>query len=329
METPLPLPGSAAAPTTATSSPPAPSATAPLGPNGDIFVLRAGSYEAHITSVGAAVQVLRYDGRDLVVPYGPDDVAPSFAGKTLVPWPNRIADGRYTFAGTEYELPVNDRATGTALHGLLVWEAWVPLETGTSSVTLLGSLHGQPGYPFQLRVQARFDLDAALGLQVTVTAVNCGPSPAPYGVSSHPYLTVGGVPVDECELTVDAGTVLLVDENLLPVGRSAAAGTRFDFSEPVLMGSASLDHAFTDLPEGPWEVSLRNPGTGAETVLAATGGAGKSKWLQIYSGEKLDRKGMAVEPMTCPPDAFNSGIDLIVLDPAGSHTFEYRIFARG
>lgn len=327
METPLPPAGSPAAATGDSSA--ASPATAPLGPNGDIFVLRAGSYEAHITSVGAAVQVLRHDGRNLVVPYGPDEVAPSFAGKTLVPWPNRIADGRYAFAGTEFELPVNDRATGTALHGLLVWEAWAPLEIGASSVTLLGSLHGQPGYPFQLRVQARFDLDAARGLQITVTAVNCGASPAPYGVSSHPYLTVDGAPVDECELTVDAGTVLMVDENLLPVGRKAVAGTRFDFSEPVLMGSASLDHAFTDLPDGPWEVSLRHPGTGAETVLAATGGSGQSTWLQIYSGEKLDRKGMAVEPMTCPPDAFNSGTDLIVLDPEGSHTFEYRIYARG
>jgi len=52
-------------------------------------------------------------------------------------------------------------------------------------------------------------------------------------------------------------------------------------------------------------------------------------WCQVYSGEEIGRAGVAVEPMTCPPDAFNSGEDVIVLEPGDSHVFEFRIRGEG
>lgn len=296
-------------------------------PNGQIVTLTAGGYRAGIAAVGAGIQSLSHDGVDLVLPFDPDRVPHAYAGKTLVPWPNRIDGGKYVFDGQAYEVPVNEASTGTALHGLVVWSEWEVADRSVNAVVLEHLLHGQPGYPHQLLLRAEFTLDAESGLTVRVRAANAGRTPAPYGVSSHPYLTVGGKPVDNCEVAFSAAQVLMTDERLLPLALKETTGTDFDFSRPRLLGSMSLDHAFTGLPEGGWQVSLRDPATGKATVLSSPAGAGATGWLQVYSGEELGRRGMAVEPMTCPPNAFNTGTDLVVLEPGEDHVFSYSISA--
>ncbi|HWU31187.1 MAG TPA: galactose mutarotase, partial [Microbacterium sp.] len=54
-------------------------------------------------------------------------------------------------------------------------------------------------------------------------------------------------------------------------------------------------------------------------------------WVQVHTADLPDpaasRRGLAVEPMTCPPDAFNSGTDLIVLEPGAAHTAGWSIRA--
>ncbi|GAA3287060.1 aldose-1-epimerase [Arthrobacter citreus] len=296
-------------------------------PNGQIIALEAGQYRAGIATVGAGIQSLQFGGRDLVLPFDADVVPHAYAGKTLAPWPNRIGSGTYVFQGREYSVPVNEASTGTALHGLVVWADWQVASRTDSSVVLEHTLHGQPGYPHQLMLRAGFTLNADAGLTVEISAVNSGRSAAPYGVSSHPYLTVGQVPVDRCEVGFTASRVLMTDERLLPVELKETAGTEFDFAQPRLLGSMSLDHAFTGLPDDGWQVTLRNPATGESSVLSAPAGEGASRWLQVYSGEELGRLGMAVEPMTCPPDAFNTGTDLLVLEPGDEHRFSYSITA--
>lgn len=300
----------------------------PTNPNGQIIILEAGPYSAGIATVGAAVQSLRSGGRDLVLSFDPDRIPHAYPGKTLAPWPNRIDSGRYTFRGGTFEVPVNEASTGTALHGLVVWADWQVAERSAAAVVLEHTLHGQPGYPHQLLLRAEFTLSAESGLTVAVSAVNSGRTAAPYGVSSHPYLTVGDTLVDACEVQFTASRVLMTDDRLLPLELKDTAGSDFDFSEPRVLGSMSLDHAFTGLPADGWEASLRDPASGAVTVLSAPAGPAGSDWLQVYSGEELGRRGMAVEPMTCPPDAFNSGTDLIVLEPGDEHVFSYSIHAR-
>ena len=61
--------------------------------------MRAGGYEAVVASIGASLRVLTYEGRDLVVPFAPDELRPVHRGATLAPWPNRVVDGRYAVAG--------------------------------------------------------------------------------------------------------------------------------------------------------------------------------------------------------------------------------------
>ena len=297
-----------------------------ISPNGQIVVLEAGPYSAGIASVGAGIQSLRHGGRDLVLPFDPDLVPHAYAGKTLVPWPNRIDSGRYVFQGKTYEVPVNEASTGTALHGLAVWVDWQVASRSDSAVVLEHVLHGHPGYPHQLQLRAEFGLTEEAGLTVTVSARNAGRTAAPYGVSSHPYLTVGRS-VDACEVGFTASQVLMTNDRLLPLELKETADTDFDFSRPRILGTMSLDHAFTGLPDGGWQVSLRDPATGDASVLSSPAGPAGSGWLQVYSGEELGRLGMAVEPMSCPPDAFNTGTDLIVLDPGGEHIFSYSVSA--
>ena len=297
-----------------------------IGPNGEIVVLEAGPYSASIASVGAGIQSLRYGGRDLVLPFDPDSVPHAYAGKTLVPWPNRIDSGKYFFRGKPYEVPVNEASTRTALHGLAVWADWHVASRSGNAVVLEHTLHGQPGYPHQLQLTAGFTLHRETGLTVRISARNAGRTAAPYGVSSHPYLTAGSS-VDTCEVAFTASQVLMTDDRLLPLELKDTAGTDFDFSRPRILGNLSLDHAFTGLPDGGWQVSLRNPGTGEGTVLSSPAGPEGSGWLQVYSGEELGRRGMAVEPMSCPPDAFNTGTDLTVLEPGDRHVYSYSISA--
>jgi aldose 1-epimerase len=294
-------------------------------PNGELTVLRAGDYEATVATVGAGLVGLSFRETDIVLPFPADELPPAYAGKVLMPWPNRVARGTYSFGGQRYELPVNEASTGSALHGLALWNAWKVERRSDAEVVLTHLLHGEPGYPFQLALRARYVLDAETGLSIELSAVNCGAAPAPYGCGSHPYITVAGEDISNCELTFRAGKVLLTDEKLVPIELRDTAGTEFDFSQARVLAAQQLDHAFTALPLGQWDVTLRNPAIGLSAVVESSGV--QAPWMQLYSGELRGRRGLAVEPMTCPPDALNSGQELIVLGPGQSHSLAYRIHA--
>ncbi|MBT2551356.1 aldose-1-epimerase [Arthrobacter sp. ISL-65] len=294
-------------------------------PNGELIVLEAGEYQASATTVGAGLHGLTFQGQDLVLPFPPDGLPPAYAGKVLMPWPNRVHSGAYGFAGQRYELPVNEAATGSALHGLVLWSEWLVGQQSPEEVTLTHRLNGEPGYPFQLELSTNYRLEADSGLMVELRAENRGQSRAPYGCGSHPYMTAGGEDISNCELSFTAGKVLMTDERLQPTDLLDSKGTEFDFSVARTLDSQRLDHAFTALPKGKWDVTLRNPALRLSAVLQSTGT--DAPWVQLYSGELRDRKGLAVEPMSCPPDAFNSGQDLIVLEPGQAHVLRYRIQA--
>ncbi|MBP3043733.1 aldose-1-epimerase [Arthrobacter jiangjiafuii] len=303
--------------------------TVTFGPNGRPVELAAGDYRATVFPVGAALAALTRNGKDLVLPLAPDTIPHAFSGKVLMPWPNRITGGRYSFAGTEYQVPVNEPDTAMALHGLVCWEAWEVAEASDTHVVLAHRLMGQPGYPFQLELEAVYTLDAGTGLGVELSARNAGTEPAPYGVSAHPYLTADRAPVDRCVLDVPAARVLGGPEQ---PGRPLdlaelrdTAGTALSFRGPEPVGARAADHAFTGLPDGAWQVTLTDPETGFGSLLSAQGR--DARWLQVYTGEKMGRLGVAVEPMTCPPDAFNSGADLVVLAPGQEHRLAFRIGA--
>lgn len=293
--------------------------------SGTQFELAFGDYTASIASVGATLRTLRHRGRNLVVPFEANEVRPAYRGATLAPWPNRVVDGRYTFRGTEYELPLTEPRRGHALHGLAAWLDFVDLDHAGDRVLLATTIEAQEGYPFQLQVRVEYLLDAA-GLHTTVTTRNTGPDAAPYGTGPHPYLVAGEGRVDDWTLTLPASQVLTVTpDRLIPVDLvdvTSPAGDGLDFREPRRIGDTFIDHAFTRLsrtPAGVAEARVTAPsGTGVALRFDAS-----CPWVQVHTADQpvaaVDRIGLAVEPMTCPPDAFNSGTDLITLEP-GAYT---------
>ena len=303
--------------------------TTPL--SGTHFGLTAGDYHATIASVGASLRTLEYKGRPLVVPFDADEVRPAYRGATLAPWPNRVVDGKYTFAGVEQQLPLTEPNRGHALHGLATWLDFAAVDRSASSVTFTATIEAQAGYPHRVDVVVAFELDED-GLHTAVTATNTGHDDAPWGTGPHPYLVAGDGRVDEWTLTLPAATVLTVTEDrLIPVGLAdvAAEGDGvFDFREPRPIGDTFIDHAFT---------GLQRDDTDTATVwLRAADGSGVAMswddacpWVQVHTAdtddEATNRIGLAVEPMTCPPDAFNSGTDLVVLAPGASTTAGWTI----
>jgi aldose 1-epimerase len=291
-----------------------------VAPSGEQFEISGGGYRAVVTECGASLRVLEHDGRPLVLGWAEDAQSASGRGQLLAPWPNRIRDGRYSFHGRDHQLPLSEPKLGNASHGLVRWASWTVEEHSASTVSLAYRLMSQPGYPWTVDLHAMYDVSAA-GLTVTVTATNLGGSPAPYALGAHPYLTTGPGPVDEWELTLPVTTRLDVDEQLIPDGRGQVADTELDFRTARLIGSTSLDTAFTGVlrdADGRAAVSLRDPTTDLGVALWMDERHG---WLQVFTGDALPaqaRASLAVEPMTAPPNAFGSGEDLVVLEPAGA-----------
>jgi aldose 1-epimerase len=299
--------------------------SAALPVSGTRIPLRHGDYAAEIASIGASLRSLTIDGRDLVVPFEEDEIRPVFRGVALAPWPNRVVDGRYTFDGKAQQLALTEPARGHALHGLVAWSDFRVVARTTEAVTLETEVVAQTGYPHPLRVEVEYRLGDD-GLEVRIATTNTGATRAPYGASGHPYLVGGPGRVDDWTLELAADEVLEVDpERLIPQGVGAVADGPFDFAEARRIGDLFIDHAFTGLRAHRVRVVAAD-GHGAELRWDAV-----APWVQVHTADRpepeLHRAGLAVEPMTCPPDAFNSGTDLVVLEPGETHVLTWTIAA--
>jgi len=296
------------------------------------YRIGAGPYSAVITELGAGLRELTYRGANVIAGYQPDELPPGAAGQLLVPWPNRIDRGRYSMAGTEYQLDLSEPANGNAIHGLTRWLPWAAVSQSADTVLLRTAALGRAGYPFCLEMDAEYQLSEDHGLKVSITARNTGSRPAPYGTGSHPYLDAGTATVDECTLSLPAARWLPVDKRGIPAGEARdVKGTDADFRAARAIGDARLDHALTGLArDGLGRARARLTSSDREIELWAGQGY---RWLQVFTGDTLDagrrRRALAVEPMTCPPNAFVSGTDLIVLDPGSSVTHVWGIEVTG
>lgn len=303
-------------------------ATLPL--TGAQYHIAAGDYQATVTELGAGLRRLSVRGQQLITSYDADELPPAGAGQLLAPWPNRVAGGRYSFGGTSHQLDLSEPARGNAIHGLTRWASWRATASAAEAVELSLDLLGHAGYPFSLELRARYRLTAQAGLEVTVTARNAGSRAAPYGTGSHPYLVAGSGTVDSWQLQLPAARWLPADDRGIPSGGQAdVAGSAYDFRERRPIGATVLDHAFTGLDtgtDGRAVAVLAGPNT--EVELWAGPGYG---WLQVFTGDALGpdarRRAVAIEPMTCPPNALVTGTDLLTIEPGGSVTHRWGIQA--
>lgn len=301
----------------------------PIPPSGRQVVLTLGNQRAVVTEVGAGLRTYTVAGRDVVDGFGEDEMCSIARGQLLLPWPNRIEDGRYEFAGRMHQLPLSEPARLNALHGLVRWVNWTIVEQASERVLLSLVLHPQDGYPFTLRLDVEYRL-ATPGLTLKTTATNIGGQAAPYGAGHHPYLTVGA-PIDRALLKVPALIRLETDDRLIPTGRLLpTSGTDSDFLELRPIGALSMDTAFANLipdSDGLIRVQLQAPGGDPQVMLWMEP---VYKFLMVFTPDAIPdaarrRRSIAIEPMTCAPNAFRSGDGLIVLQPGESRNGSWGI----
>ena len=300
--------------------------TVPL--TGAQYEIQAGEYRAWVTELGAGLRSLSHEGNALITGFEPDELPPHGAGQVLLPWPNRIDGGKYQFGGRTYQLELSEAARGNAIHGLTRWASWRPAAHTSDEITLTHQLLGRPGYPFCVEFSVSYRLNPADGLQVAVTATNLGKESAPYGTGCHPYLTTGSPLIDACELELPAAQWLPADERGIPTGPPKdVTGSAFDFRGRRPIADSKLDHALTALARD--EAGRAWARLADDRVeLGLWVGPGYD-WLQVFTGDPLEpphrRRALAIEPMTCPPNAFVTGDDLLTLAPADSVTHTWGI----
>ena len=289
-------------------------------PSGEQWTLRHGRQEATVVEVGGGLRTYTVDGVDVVAGYAEDEFCLAGRGQVLMPWPNRIRGGKYSFAGVEHQLAITEIPLANSNHGLVRWLPWQLHwhDDDWSALTVRTRLHPSPGWDGTLDLSVNYVLDDD-GLTVSAHAANVGDAPAPFGYGAHPYVALNETRLADVELTIPAAREVLVDAQMIPTG-TAAVRPEMDFRANRALGSTSLDTAYTELErtgrDGAWEVVVGGLATGDVRVWGDAG----LDWVQVFTAKGADTgvkgtRGVAVEPMSCPSNAFNSGDGLVVLEP--------------
>jgi aldose 1-epimerase len=289
-------------------------------PSGAQVEIHYEQQRAVIVEVGGGLREYTVGGQQHVLDgYAADQIADGGRGQPLLPWPNRLQDGQYEFDGQKLQLPIDNPVQRNATHGLTRWRNWSVVNRADDRVRMQHVLHPQPGYPFTLELSIEYTLSAR-GLTVETTATNSGTNRLPFGAGFHPYFCVGTERVDEAELQLPARQIVELDsERMLPSGKRASVdGSELDFRAPKLIGSTVMDNCFSDLErdaDGRARVRLRNPASGLGLAVWLDE---SFRYIQAFTGETLAparrRQGIAIEPMTCPPNAFHTGTDVLILE---------------
>ena len=286
---------------------------------------------ASVDLVGGGLRALSFGGVDIVETYPAGSAAPYCSGAILFPWPNRVRDGRWTQRGVGHELVITEVERGNANHGLVLNTPFVIERQTESEVAVSVSVAPQPGYPFQLRLRVTYRLTDG-GLEVDCRVTNQSGWPAPVALGVHPYLRIGECPTADLTVQVAAGTYLEVDAQLIPTGERPVTDTAIDLRAPRMLGGIELNTCFghLDVVDGR-----------SRTIIAAPNGREVDLWadisfgyVQIYTCPTFPRStstglALAVEPMTAPANALNSGVGLKWLEPEGEWEASWGIHPRG
>lgn len=303
-------------------------------PSGEQFELTRGDLRAVVVEVGGGLRSFARGGWELLDGYGAQERISDGRGQILIPWPNRLRDGSYEWAGETWQLPLTEPPRHNAIHGLTRWAAWRAVVREPARAVLEHRLHPQDGWPFTLDLELEYLLDDG-GLTVRTRAKNVGAEPCPFAAGAHPYLTVSAERIDATVLQAAGRVRLVADERQIPTGeREPVDGTAYDFRAPRPVGDVQLDDAFAQL--------VRDADGRAHMRLSTADGAraatlwmdGSYEYLMLFTGDALPeparrRRSLGVEPMTCAPNALQSGEGLLTLQPGETFAGAWGIEARG
>ena len=302
-----------------------------LSPSGDQLEIRYGDQTAVVVTVGGGLRTYDVDGRAVLDGYAVDAMCDGARGQLLVPWPNRVKDGRWSWRGEGQQLALTEPEQHNAIHGLVRWMPWHVLEHTTGSVSLGCASYPQPGYPWPLDVRVTYTLDDG-GVTVRTSVTNHGTSPAPIAAGAHPYITVGTPTIDSAVLQVPAESWLPTGDQQIPTGKEAVDGSPYDFRTGRPLGDVEIDYTFTDLhrdADGRFRLRLSAPDDDRVVTVWLDDAF---PFVEVFTGDALPnaarrRQGLGVEPMTAPPNALATGESLVVLDPGGQWAGEWGITA--
>lgn len=277
-----------------------------------------GLQRAIVTEVGATLRHYSVGDADIIDGFGVEEWSPSGRGQVLAPWPNRLDRGYYRFDDRAGQAALDEPELQNAIHGLVRWLPWKTALKSADEVAMTCSLHPQPGYPWRLDLEVGYRLDET-GLTVSFRARNASSVPAPFGIGFHPYLSVGSV-IDDAVLHIPARRYLVMDDRGLPIGDEPVSGSARDFTEPRAVGPMRLDTGYTDLMRGADGLARASVATADKGRRVSLWADSMFRYLMVYTGDTIEtvsrrRSAIAIEPMTCPPNALRSGIGLLKLEP--------------
>jgi aldose 1-epimerase len=297
-------------------------------PTGDQHEISHGDQRAVVVEVGGGLRVYEAAGGARLDGYEAHEMCSGGRGQPLMPWPNRVRDGRYEFDGSSHQLALSEPEAHNAIHGLVRWANWTVAQRNRDRVVMEHILHPQPGWPGTLHLQIEYALGAG-GLVVSTTAANVGSVDCPFGAGAHPYLTLGTESIDSLTLQAPGRRYLEADQRGIPTGVRDVSGTPLDFLAPRELGEDRLDTAYTDLVRD-------DDGLARVLIVTVDGTRRTTLWmdeaypfLMLFTGDTLSaparRRGLAVEPMSCAPNALQSGDGLVRLEPGARHTARWGI----
>ena len=298
-------------------------------------MLKFAGQSATVVQVSAGLRSYTVGDQPLFDGYDLHERCSGARGHHLIPWPNRLKDGRYTFDSISHQLPLTEPAMHNAIHGLVRWLTWQVAQQQVSSASFTCTLNAQSGWPFTIDLRIDYELGPA-GLSVRTTATNSGATPCPYGAGAHPYLTLGTDTVNGLRLRSPGSVRMIVDDQGIPTRSEPVDGTSYDFRAGRIIGSAVLDTGYLRLDrhsDGLAWVTLTDDESGAAAGLWMDRAY---RYLMLFTGDSLAdpqrrRRGLGVEPMTCAPNALQTGEGLRTLQPQETFSSQWGIslLARG
>ena len=257
---------------------------------------------AVFSPVGAALEKLSLNGVAIIDSDKVTNPAAMFFGSVLAPWPNRLADHTYFFAGQHFTTPNVDH-DGNSNHGL-IFNRNLEIKNHTNDSLTFGYQFGSDeSYPFEIDLSVSYQLIDS-GLKVSTTAVNQGRS-APFGIGFHPYFSVGRHFKARASFTKQ----ILVNEKMIPTSDRPIKGLIYEGGE--------IDDCFTGAQELVLNTESYSLTIALETDLP---------YLMLYRpnidcGDSL----LAIEPMSCQTNAFNSDAEAIVIESGETKKYEFTI----
>jgi aldose 1-epimerase len=231
----------------------------------------------------------------------------------LFPFANRLKDGRYEWQGKTYQFPINEPATGNALHGLGIERPMrvgeVRTEENLASITCSYQDAGDhPAYPFPHTVFVTFRMEEPAHFTMEMRFQNDGDTAIPVGFGWHPYFQLSEK-IDDVQLQLPLGEWIEFDERMLPTGKR---NPYLEFSQLTPIQSVNIDDCFA-MPTDQGKIFVTLQGERGTLRYWQETGLDKFNFLQLFIPES--RQSLGVEPMTCITNGFNSGEGLITLEP--------------